>query len=140
MTGATYFTKLDVKNDYWQIPIAKESTLLTTFLTPYRRYYFNKLLFSISSAPESFHKRMNPGLEGALCLVDDVLVFGANLQEHDKCVNAVMQRLQNLNLSKCVFLKDQVKFMAYIQANSENVSTIVKMKAPSNVTELRRLW
>ena len=34
------------------------------------------------------------GLEGVLCLVGDVLVFGANREDHDNRLDAVMQRLQ----------------------------------------------
>jgi len=152
LTGATCFTKLDANSGFWQMPLTKESGPLTTFLTPYGRYCFKKLPFGISSAPEFFQKRMNcilNGLEGVLCLVGDVLVFGTNRQEHDIRLEAVMQRLQNegvtLNLSKCAFLKDQVKFLGHvvnkhgIQADPEKVSAIVKMKPPSNITELRRL-
>ena len=152
MAGAIYFTKLDANSGFWQIPLSSESRLLTTFLTPYGRYCFNKLPFGISSAPELFQKRMNSlltGLEGVLCLVDDVLVFGANRKDHDNRLDAVMQRLQTagvtLNRSKCAFLKNQVKFLGHvvnkdgIQADPEKVSAIVQMKSPSNITELRRL-
>ena len=35
MSGARIFSKLDANSGFWQIPLAKESRLLTTFLTPY---------------------------------------------------------------------------------------------------------
>ena len=89
------------------------------------------------------------GMEGILCLVDDVLVFGSNRKDHDTRLDAVMQRLQKagitLNLTKCAFLKDEVKFLGHvinkngIQADPEKISAIVRMKSPSNITELRRL-
>ena len=44
-------------------------------------YQFNKLLFEISCAPELFQRRTNrilAGLEGVVCLIDDVLVFTLN--------------------------------------------------------------
>jgi len=72
--------------DIGQIPLAKQSKLLTTFVTPFGRYCFNKVPFGISSAPELFQRRMNQileGLPGVLCLIDDVLVFGATEDEHD---------------------------------------------------------
>ena len=75
LAGATVFTKLDANSSFWQILLSPESRPLTTFITPFGRYHFNKLPFVISSAPELFQRRMNSileGLEGVVCLIDDV--------------------------------------------------------------------
>ena len=68
-----------------------------------------------------FKSRMNAlleGLEGVLCLVDDVLVFGSNHKDHDTCLDTVMQRPQNagvtLNPNNCAFLKDEFNFYAML--------------------------
>ena len=90
------FSKLDANSGFWQIPLAQESRPLMTFITPFGRYWFNKLPFGISSAPELFQRRINrilEGLDGALCLMDDILVFGSSPEEHDSRLSAVMQRL-----------------------------------------------
>ena len=54
LAGAPLFTKLDANSGFWQIPLSKQSCPLTTFITPFGRYHFNKLPFEISSAPEHF--------------------------------------------------------------------------------------
>ena len=59
LTGAKMFSKLDTNSGFWQIPLEQCSRLLTTFITPFGRYCFNKLPFGISSAPEHFQKRMS---------------------------------------------------------------------------------
>ena len=59
--------------------------LTPTFITPYGRYCFNKLPFGITSAPEHFQKQMCKilsGMEGVLCQMDDVLIFGKDEAEN----------------------------------------------------------
>ena len=97
LSGATVFSKLDANSGFWQIPLAKESRLLTTFITPLGRFCFNKLPFGISSAPEIFQRQINYillGLPGVLCHIDDILVFGKDAKEHEARLHAVLSQLQ----------------------------------------------
>ncbi len=94
VTGARYFSKLDANSGFWQIPLAKESSLLTTFITPAGRYRFNRLPFGI---PEHFQSRMTnllQGMEGAVCLMD-VLVHGKTQEEHYQRLHAVLRTVRN---------------------------------------------
>lgn len=87
LSGATVFSKIDTNSGFWQIPLDPASRLLTTFLTPFGRFCYNKLPFGITSAPEHFQRRMNnilEGLPGVVCHIDDILIFGKDQQEHDE--------------------------------------------------------
>ena len=69
------FTKLDAESGFWQIPLAEETAKLTTFITPFGRYYFRRLPFGITSAPEFFQHQMSELLDGitnVLCVMDDL--------------------------------------------------------------------
>ena len=151
LSGAKIFTKLDANSGFWQISLAPESRPLTTFITPFGRYQFNVLPFGITCAPELLQKRMNillNGLDGVLCLIDDVLVYGKSQSEHDGRLAAVLKRIEEcgmtLNSDKCEFSKTEVKFLGHIidqnevRADPLKTEAIMKMAAPQNTTELRR--
>ena len=151
LAGATVYSKLDANSGFWQIPLAAESRLLTTFVTPFGRYCFNKLPFGISSAPELFQKRMSrllEGLEGVVCLMDDVLIFGSNEREHDARLVKVFERVQSagvtLNAEKCELRTSSLKFLGHwidkdgVRADPDKTAAICQMKAPQSVSDLRR--
>ena len=58
ISRAKYFCKLDANSGFWQIQLAPESSKLTTFITPFGRFAFNRLPFGITSASEYFQCKM----------------------------------------------------------------------------------
>ena len=151
LAGATIFSKLDANCGFWQIPLSEESRSLTTFITPFGRYAFNKLPFGICSAPEHFQRRMNQilsGQEGTLCHIDDVLIFGKTQQEHDARLYSALTQIQSagltLNAEKCEFSKSEIKFLGHvinkdgISPDPDKTNAVLAMPKPSTPTELRR--
>ena len=50
-TGSSkYFSTFDASNGYHQVPLDKESRLLTTFITPWGRYCHNRASMGLASA------------------------------------------------------------------------------------------
>ena len=150
LSNAKVFTKLDANAGFWQIKLAEDSVLYTTFITPFGRFCFQRLPFGITSAPEFFQKKMSSilaDLKGVVCMIDDVLVFGSTYKEHDERLQAVLNRLQNagvtLNKEKCQFRKTSVQFLGQmidsrgVRPDPAKVEAIQQFKQPTNVKELR---
>ena len=150
--GAKHFSKLDANSGFWQIEMDPESSKLTTFITPFGRFKFNRLPFGITSAPEHFQRRMNQilaGMEGIVCLIDDILVYGRTQDEHDQRLLAVLKKIQDagltLNKDKCEFNTTSIKFLGQVvdsegvKADPAKIRAILELKPPTNVKELRHL-
>lgn len=150
LSGAKLFSKLDAKAGFWQVILSKDSQLLTTFITPFGRYYFQRLPFGIPSAPEHFQRRMTQileGIPGVVCHMDDILVTGATLSEHDRRLEEVLSRLKTAGVTlneKCEFAKTSVKFLGHIlsengiQPEPERVKAIVDFPITCTVTEVHQ--
>lgn len=79
LKDAKVFTTLDANKGFWQLPLDKASSELTTFWTPFGRYRWKRLPFGVSPAPELYQKMQHEileGLKGVECLCDDILVYG----------------------------------------------------------------
>ncbi|XP_021355871.1 uncharacterized protein K02A2.6-like [Mizuhopecten yessoensis] len=100
-----YFSKLDASSGFWQMRLDSDSSKLTCFNTPFGRYRFLRLPFGISSAPEVYHKAIHmlfEHVEGASSIMDDIIVWGSTLEEHNQRLRKVLEatRAANLKLNK----------------------------------------
>ena len=98
LAGVRFFTTLDLASGYWQVPMEKSSQEKTAFITHTGFYEFRKMPFGLVNAPATFQRLMEAVLSGIVrdgCHVylDDVLVLGKTLQEHNKNLKKVLNRI-----------------------------------------------
>ena len=81
-------------------------------------------------------------------MIDDILIYGRNQEEHDKRLSDMLNKLQQagvtLNKEKCKFSTSCIQFLGQqvdsqgIRPDPEKVNAIQQMAQPTNVKELRR--
>ena len=151
LEDSVIFSKMDANSGFWQTELAEESQELTTFITPFGRYMFQRMPFGISAAPEFFQRQVSKIIgqqQGVVCMMDDILVVGKNKEEHDIRLHEVLDKLNRagltLNREKCQFGVDEVKFLGHIlnkegiRIDPEKEKAIKEMPAPIDRKSLRR--
>ena len=86
--GARWFSTLDLKSGYWQVPIMERDKEKTVFCTSSGHLYeFNQVPFGLCNAPATFSRlidRILSGLHWETCLfyLDDIIVFSSTWEGH----------------------------------------------------------
>ena len=145
-----FFTKLDAHHRYWSIVLDQDSSMLTTFNSPFGRYLFLQLPFGLVCSQDIFQKKMDQILEecqGCIGIPDDITVHGHTEAEHDTHLRDVMRVAHKYDLvfnPQKTHVKAQVInfFGCLYDANGVHpdpgkVDAVHALPAPTNVTELQ---
>jgi hypothetical protein len=84
LSKAKIYTKLDIKDTYHNLHIAKGDEWKTAFQTKYSLYKYLIMLFGLTNIPTSLQRWMNEVLSDYLdifCIayLDDILIYSDNL-------------------------------------------------------------
>ena len=150
MPNAKIFSVLDASSGFWQIELDNKSSKLCTFNTPFGRYMFKRLPFGLCSAQNVFQDVMSEifsGIEGVEVIVDDLLVWAENKQQHDERLKQVLERAREKNLKlnkeKSQIALDEISYIGHIlskeglKPDPKKVQAITEMKPPQSKEELQ---
>nr|CDS24962.1 KRAB A domain containing protein [Echinococcus granulosus] len=149
--GSQWFSTLDLKSGYWQVEVAEADREKTAFILPNGLYEFPTMLFEFCNAAATFQRLMQTALIGLFpkhCIIylDDIPVFGGDIQEHNANLKLVLDRLRDagltLNSKKYRFLLRSVTFLGHavssngIAVTDDRVQKVRTWPTPSNQKEL----
>ena len=104
---AHLFSSFHAWKGYHQIELAQESKHLTTFLTPFGRFRYERAPFGINSISEHYKKRMSKELHdlpNTKKIVDDNIVYFLNsLEQHPALVKKFLTRCRDAGIRLQVY-------------------------------------
>jgi hypothetical protein len=112
LSGAQFFTKLDLCSGYYQIRMKEADIPKTAFRTHEGHYEFLVMTFGLRNAPSTFQSLMNHVFRPFLChfvlvFFDDILIYNktwtAHLAHVDRFLHLLSQHQIFLKQSKCAF-------------------------------------
>ena len=150
---AKVFTVLDALKGYHQYPLDEGSQALTTFITPFGRFKYLRAPYGICSISEHYNCRMNEafmGLSGFRRVVDDIVIYDSNVEDHITHVKQFLQqRVEKniaLNIDKCKLAQTQVTFARFqlsakgYKIDESITEAIAKYPTPQNCRPLIIYW
>ena len=152
LTGSRWFSVLDLRSGYYQIAMSEEDKEKTAFICPLGFYQFERMPQGITGAPATFQRLMEKAvgdmnLLQCLVYLDDLIVFGRTLEEHEERLLRVLDRLAEvglkLSLDKCQFCQPEVKYVGHIVSadgiatDPDKIKAVAQWQPPTHLKSLQ---
>ena len=151
--NSKYFTAVDAKHGYWQIPLEEKSQHLTTFLTPWGRYKFLRAPMGLSSTGDEYCRRHNSAIGEHLNMqkvMDDVLLYDETFESHEKNVRKFLESCRKngitLHPDKFQFAEEEISYVGYtvskdgVSVDKHKIDAISSFPRPQNLTDLKSFF
>lgn len=150
--GSRFFTSLDLRSGYYQVPIAETSKRYTAFVTPFGQYEFNRMPSGLANAPSCFSRLKNKVLAPAKNItavyLDDILIHTKTVQQGLENLEKIFTMLREegltLNLEKCTFLDTSILYLGYqiedgmVKPGRDKTRAVNEFPTPENVHQVRQ--
>ena len=149
-----YYSTLDLKSAYHQIPIQVKDKPFTAFEAAGRLYQFKRIPFGVTNGVASFQRIINSVIEkehceGAEAYVDNVTIGGYTKEEHDRNLRNFFEAAAKYNLTfnedQSVICVEQLDLMGYrisqglIRPDPERLKPLNEMPAPTTLKAQKRI-
>ena len=153
--GATFFSKIDLRSGFHQIPIAEEDQPKTAFWVGNKLYMYCRAAMGLMNSPSAFQRILDTEIAGkglqdcCVCFIDDLLIYSNSADEHAQHVGQVLDMLSGCGLrahpEKSVFGAAVVEYLGHnvskhgMTPAEAKVLAIRELKVPTNIGELRQV-
>jgi hypothetical protein len=152
LSGASWFSCLDLRAGFNQIRLAPGEEHKTAFQTHCGQFEYTVMSFGLTGAPNSFQGAMNTTLHPLLrkCVLvffDDILVYSATYADHVQHLAQVFELLSQdqwlVKLSKCSFAKQSINYLGHVvsaagvSTDPTKIAAVQAWPTPTDVKQLR---
>ena len=97
MSGASHFSKVDLRSGYHQTELDASSREITTFSTPFGLHSYKRLIPGVTGASEHYQQTLERkvfyGLQNLRNILDDVIIWGKSQHELDFYLQKALQQV-----------------------------------------------
>ena len=140
MSGSKVFTRLDLRNGFYQIRMKEDDIYKTSFTSSAGLYEWTVMPMGLINAPASFQRVMTEVFRDfsfVEAYMDDIVVHSPSNVAHHQHLRQVFRRLSenrfHLNLSKCTFEANSIEFLGF-QLSASGV-----LPLPANVESINAM-
>lgn len=149
---AKYFFCIDLATGYHQIPLHTKDQEKTGFSTDQGHFEFQRMCFGLKGGLAIFQRLMNRVLTGiyginAFVYLDNVIIVGTSLEDHQKQLKDVFARLRKYNLKlqpiKYEFLRKEVTYLGHfitkdgVKQDPKTTKSVVNFPVPRNSKDVK---
>ena len=148
---AKVISKFDFLKGYWQIGMTERAQKVSAFVTRDGLYECCVMPFGMKNSASTFQRLMNlitKDLEGCIVYIDDVIIYSDDWATHLDRIEAFFRAVKDaglvINLSKCEFVKAQVKYLGHkvglgrLLPKDANIESVYKFPVPVCKRQVRR--
>jgi len=150
LAGRKFFSKIDLRKGYHQVPVDPADVEKTAIVTPFGLFEYTRMPFGLKNAGQTFQRMMDEVLvdmESSFCYMDDVMVASFTEEDHLEDLRDLFRRLEKhglvLNESKCEIGRKSLEYLGHMISESgirpveSKVEAIKKFPQPQSVSSLQ---
>ena len=152
LSGAQWFTTLDLKAGYWQVEVHPEDRKYTGFTAGCLGFYeWCRLPMGLSNSGPTFQRMMESvmgslNLEACMLYLDDIIIFADDFSSHLLRLDMVLTKIEDAGLklkpSKCCLFQKEIKYLGHIvsrdgiRTDPSKIEKVLNWPIPTNKKQL----
>jgi hypothetical protein len=150
---AKYFSTIDLKQAYYQTPLAENSKHLTVFCTNWNLFQYTRVPFGLATGAQVLTRLLDQVFQDlkfdfVYHYLDDIVIYSEDFDSHVEHIRLVLERLRQAGLTvkpeKFVLATKEISFLGHlvsadgVRIDPERTKSIRDFPVPKDVKSVSR--